>query len=214
MDEHIRIGDVAPRVQYVADGVQSAFTYPFPIFEAADLEVRLDARVLASGFTVAGAGQSQGGSVTFTVAPASGAVVTLRRNLVVARTTDFQENGILRSRTLNDELDYQVAALQEVKEELGQAIRLDPSEVGSLAPLPPARRAPTACSPSTRSATSPSSTAARAPSPCPIPAACRARSRTSWARRSRRATSAPPATAWPMTGRRCRPPSPPPPMRG
>ena len=25
MDEHIRIGDVAPRVQYAADGVQTAF---------------------------------------------------------------------------------------------------------------------------------------------------------------------------------------------
>ena len=34
----------------------------------------------------------------------------------MARTSDFQENGILRARTLNDELDYQVAALQEVKD--------------------------------------------------------------------------------------------------
>ena len=42
MAEHITIGDVAPRVQYVADGAQAAFTYPFPIFDDADLEVRLD----------------------------------------------------------------------------------------------------------------------------------------------------------------------------
>lgn len=137
MDEHIRIGDVAPRVQYVADGTQTAFTFPFPIFEPGDLEVRVDTLVVQGGFSVAGAGQSQGGSVAFAAAPASGRVVTLRRNLVVARTSDFQENGILRSRTLNDELDYQVAALQEVKEELGQAVRLDPSEVGALSTLPP-----------------------------------------------------------------------------
>ncbi len=137
MDEHIRIGDVAPRVQYVADGVQTAFTYPFPIFEPADLEVRLGGFLQQAGFTISGAGRSEGGTVGFAAPPAPGVLVTLRRNLVVARTSDFQENGILRSRTLNDELDYQVAALQEVKEEIGTAIRLDPSEVGTLTTLPP-----------------------------------------------------------------------------
>ncbi len=136
MDEHIRIGDVAPRVQYVADGVQSAFTYPFPIFEPADLTVYLDAVPQAGGFGVDGAGASEGGSVVFDAPPAAGRRVTLRRNLVVARTSDFQENGVLRARTLNDELDYQVAALQEVKEDLGGAIRLDPSDGGTLAALP------------------------------------------------------------------------------
>ncbi|MCB4823272.1 glycosyl hydrolase family 28-related protein [Roseicella aerolata] len=136
MDEHIRIGDVAPRVQYLADGLQASFTYPFPIFEAADLEVRLDGLVLASGYTVLGAGTSEGGSVAFDAPPARGRRVTLRRSLTVARTSDFQANGILRARTLNDELDYQVAALQEVKEELGSALRLDPSEVGGAPALP------------------------------------------------------------------------------
>ncbi|MFC7476476.1 phage tail fiber protein [Dankookia sp. GCM10030260] len=136
MDEHIRIGDVAPRVQYLADGTQAHFTYPFPIFAAADLEVRLDGLVLASGYAVTGAGASEGGSVVFDTAPAAARRVTLRRNLAVVRTSDFQENGILRARTLNDELDYQVAALQEVKEELGNALRLDASEVGGAAALP------------------------------------------------------------------------------
>ncbi|WP_241671222.1 hypothetical protein [Dankookia rubra] len=142
MDEHIRIGDVAPRVQYLADGTQASFIYPFPIFAEADLEVRLDGLVQAAGYSVTGAGASAGGSVVFDAPPAAARRVTLRRNLAVARTTDFQANGILRARTLNDELDYQVAALQEVKEELGNALRLDPSEVGGAATLPlPAVRA-------------------------------------------------------------------------
>jgi hypothetical protein len=136
MDEHIRIGDVAPRVQYLADGLQASFTYPFPIFDAADLEVRVDGLVLAHGYAVTGAGASEGGSVVFEAPPAAGRRITLRRSLAIARTSDFQANGILRARTLNDELDYQVAAMQEVKEELGSALRLDPSEVGGLATLP------------------------------------------------------------------------------
>ena len=136
MDEHIRIGDVAPRVQYVADGVQTSFTYPFPIFAATDLEVRLDGQVQPGGFSVSGAGASAGGSVVFDAPPPGGRSVTLRRNLTVARTTDFQANGILRARTLNDELDYQVAVLQEVKEDIGNALHLDPSEVGGATVLP------------------------------------------------------------------------------
>ncbi len=136
MDEHIRIGDVAPRVQYVADGAQSAFTYPFPIFAPADIAVWIDAVRQVAGFAVAGAGASEGGVVTFEAPPRAGSRITLRRALVVARTSDFQENGVLRARTLNDELDYQVAALQEVKEDLAGTLRLDPSDGGTLRPLP------------------------------------------------------------------------------
>lgn len=133
MDEHIKIGDVAPRVQYVADGVQTSFTYPFPVFAAGDIEVRLDGLPLAGGFSVTNAGASDGGSVVFEEPPQGGRLVTLRRDLVVERTSDFQANGILRARTLNDELDYQVAILQEVKDGLGNALRLDPSEAGTPA---------------------------------------------------------------------------------
>ena len=140
MVEHIRIGDVAPRVHYVADGVQTAFTYPFPIFADSDLEVRIDGLAHAAGFTVTGAGESEGGAVLFFEPPPPGSAVSLRRELAVARTSDFQENGVLRARTLNDELDYQVAALQEVKEGLGTALRLDPSESGATTlPLRTAR---------------------------------------------------------------------------
>lgn len=136
MAEHIKIGDVAPRVQYVADGVQTEFTYPFPIFAARDLEIRLDGAVVAGGFVVTGAGASEGGSVIFAEPPAAGVRVTLRRRLPIARVTDFQNNGLLRARTLNDELDYQVAVIQELAEELARSLRIGPADGGALL-LPP-----------------------------------------------------------------------------
>jgi hypothetical protein len=139
MAEHITIGDVAPRVQYVADGVLAEYTYPFPIFEAADLEIRLDGTVTTGGATVTGAGLSEGGSVIFDAPPPAGALVTLRRRLRLARMSDFQDNGVLRARTLNDELDYQVAALQQVADDVAGAVRLDPAEAGAL--VLPARSA-------------------------------------------------------------------------
>jgi len=139
MAEHITIGDVAPRVQYVADGVLADFTYPFPIFAEEDLEIRVDGTVLAGGTTIAGAGSSDGGVVTFAEPPAAGSEITLRRRLKIARATDFQDNGILRARNLNDELDYQVAAIQQVADDVAGTVHLPPTEAGNL--VLPARSA-------------------------------------------------------------------------
>jgi hypothetical protein len=136
MAEHIRIGDVAPRVQYVGDGARTDFDFPFPIFDADDLEIRVGAVALNGGFAVAGAGQSQGGTATLAAPPGVGETVTLRRRVRVERNTDFQDNGLLRARTLNDELDRLIAVLQEQRDEIGSAIRQDPSEIGGQLTLP------------------------------------------------------------------------------
>jgi hypothetical protein len=136
MAEHIRIGDVAPRVQYVADGTQSVFAFPFPIFSATDLECLVNGERRETGFTIQGAGQSEGGSVTFAAAPAGGTRITLRRRMRIQRVTDFQPNGLLRADTLNDELDYQVAALQEIRDEIASSLRADPSDPPSGLMLP------------------------------------------------------------------------------
>jgi hypothetical protein len=136
MQDHIRIGDVAPRVQYVADGARTAFPFPFPVFQPADLDIRVGSVPLAGGFAVSGAGRSEGGTVTLATPPPAGTTVTLRRRLRVERTSDFQDNGVLRARTLNDELDRLTAALQERTEDLAGTLRQDPAEVGGRLTLP------------------------------------------------------------------------------
>ena len=137
MAEHIRIGDVAPRVQYVADGTQTVFAFPFPIFAASDLECLVNGERRETGLTIQGAGLSEGGHVTFAAAPAAGTRITLRRRMRVQRVTDFQPNGLLRADTLNDELDYQVAALQELRDEIASSLRADPSDPPTGLTLPP-----------------------------------------------------------------------------
>jgi len=136
MAEHIRIGDVAPRVQYVGDGARTDFAFPFPVFDAEDLELRIGTVVLSGGYSVAGAGETGGGVASLVVPPPAGETVTLRRRMTVERATDFQDNGLLRARTLNDELDRLVAVLQEQREEIGAALRQDPGEVGGQMTLP------------------------------------------------------------------------------
>lgn len=131
MTEHIQINDVAPRVQYLADGIQSAFTFPFGIFRFADLEVWQDEILQTGGYSVSGAGVSTGGVALFAVPPAAGTRITLRRRLCIARTTDYQTDGLIRAKTLNDELDYQVAALQQVAEGVERAVRRAPTSAAA-----------------------------------------------------------------------------------
>lgn len=137
MPDHIRIGDVRPRVQYVADGALTSFDFPFPVFDAADLAVYLDEAAQRTGYTVNGAGRSHGGSVDFDAAPPDGVRVTLQRVIAVERTTDFQEGGAFRADTINDELDRQTAMIQQVADEAARALTAAPTDPAVALSLPP-----------------------------------------------------------------------------
>lgn len=114
MPEHIKMPDIVPVVRYVADGDDTNFSFPFPIFASEDLKVYLNGATQVSGFTVSGAGQTNGGSVTFDSAPGAGTIVTLERDLPLERLTDFLEGGDFSAQAINTELDFLIAALQQV----------------------------------------------------------------------------------------------------
>ena len=137
MEDHIQIGDIAPRVAYIADGATSTFIYLFPVFEDADLGVYVDGvfQTLDIDYSVSGAGLSAGGSVTFVVAPADGALVTILRNLVIKRILDFQSSGEFRASVINDELDFLIAALQQVDDKISRTVQLDASDTAAALTL-------------------------------------------------------------------------------
>ena len=124
MAEHIKINDITPRIEYEGDGVTVGFPYPFPIFADDNMTVYLDEAAQTSGFTVTGAGVSEGGTVTFDAAPADGVMVTLARDVPIKRTTDFQTAGAFRADTINDELDTITAILQELLLKHGLTVRV------------------------------------------------------------------------------------------
>lgn len=138
MSDHIQIGDTSPRVQHVGDGTQTVFTYPFPIFKDADLEVYVDGilKTLMADYTVTGAGASSGGEVTFVSPPADSSAVTLVRRLTIQRTSDFQASGEFRAKVINDELDFQTASLQQIEDDLSRAIRLKRDDAAATLELP------------------------------------------------------------------------------
>ena len=126
-DTHIKIKPVTPKVQYTGNGVTTVFPYEFAIFDESDMVVYFDDEVQDSGYTVSGAGETDGGNVTFSTAPDDGVKITLIRNVPIERLTDFQEGGTFRPKNLNDEFDRQTAFVQQVQETLDRAVKVGPT---------------------------------------------------------------------------------------
>lgn len=131
------ISSQAPIIGYVANGVTKSFAFPFAILSADDLKVKVGADVVTTGFSIAGVGDRNGGSVTFTDAPASSIPIILYREVTLDRTTDYQENGDLLAVVLDDDLDRVWMALQDQLLLADRALR---SPIGeTLAELPSAK---------------------------------------------------------------------------
>lgn len=125
----LTVNDTTPRVQYTATSGQTVFTYPFAIFQDSDLKVYNGStlKTLATDYTVSGAGGSSGGNVTFGSGLTAGDIVTIYRDLPVARTTDYQANGDLLAENLNDDLDKAVMMVQQIEDQLeNRTIRFTP----------------------------------------------------------------------------------------
>lgn len=143
---HIKLHGVKPRIQYVADGTLTTYEFPFVIFTNTDIQVYLnDILQTPETYTVSGVKNTNGGSITFIAPPPNGTIITITRDLSIERTTDFQEGGILRADTLNDEFDYQTACLQQVADSINRSMVLPPyatdTNVDLTLPTPSAGKA-------------------------------------------------------------------------
>lgn len=137
----ILINDTSPRVQYTAMAAQTTFTYPFEIFEDADIKVFVtpngqtandatDLKTLTTDYTVTNAGQTGGGNVVLVVASTAGDVVTIERDVPVKRITDYTALGDFFAADLNEDLDRLTAMVQQQEKTLERTTGL-PSTVSS-----------------------------------------------------------------------------------
>ena len=137
MSEDIIINAVSPKVRYIADGITKSFSFVFPIFSDQDMDVYIDDTLIKSGYSITGVGTSEGGEVIFNTAPKNGKSITLLRNLEIKRTSDFQESGAFRAKAINYELDYQIACLQQLNEQISRSVSFPPySENAQTVNLP------------------------------------------------------------------------------
>jgi hypothetical protein len=123
----INISDVEPRVQYTATSGQTSFTVPFEFFVNADLKVYNGSTLLsfaaspanATEYSVTGAGVTGGGSITLGSPGATvNDIITISRDIAIARTTDFPTSGAFQIASLNEELDKIVAMCGQLERDL------------------------------------------------------------------------------------------------
>ncbi len=122
----ITISDTEPRVQYTATSGQTNFSVPFEFFTTADIKVFNGTTELSfnaspssvSQYSVTGAGVSGGGSITLGGGATLNDVITISRDLAVARSTDFPTSGAFQIDSLNTELDKIIAMIQQVERDL------------------------------------------------------------------------------------------------
>ena len=122
----LTVEDTRPFVQYVADGSQTEFTFPFAITEAGQLVVTFGDGDAPTSHTISGVGQSDGGTVTFDSPPAADTRITLHRAVTIARTTDFVAGGAFRASAINAELDRLTMMLQDLGVRADTAVRRAP----------------------------------------------------------------------------------------
>jgi len=135
---HIQVGDITPRIQITATAGQTQATYSFPVFVDSDLKVYIGSvqKTLATDYTVSGAGDDNGGTVTFNTGLTAGDVVTIIRDVPVQRTSDYQTNGDLLADTLNDDLDKLTMMTQQNETLHATALSVNPFDTYSNLVLP------------------------------------------------------------------------------
>lgn len=135
-DNHIKLPAVLPRVQYTANGIDTTYEFPFPIFATEDIQILLDGVVKNSGYLTNGAGDSNGGNILFDSAPINGTIITILRQVPYERLTDFLESGDFSAKALNNELDYLTASIQQLERDQRKMLRYSMDEEISNSELP------------------------------------------------------------------------------
>ncbi|MDQ0391124.1 hypothetical protein [Labrys monachus] len=119
------------RRSYGGDGLNTAFAFSIPFTAASDLVALLRApdgtqtlQVLGTDYTVSGAGNPAGGTVTFTTAPASGVTVVIYRDVPLTQPMNLQDGGPLPAATANGAFDRLTMMMQRLYERVARGITL------------------------------------------------------------------------------------------
>ena len=109
---------------YTGDGVTTVFPFPSRFLSNSDILVGVNGSQIVSGFNTTGQGNPSGGQVTFGVAPANGATVTLLRAPAISQLLDFVNNQNVLAENLDNGFDKLTIIVQYLDYLLDRAIRL------------------------------------------------------------------------------------------
>lgn len=123
---------------YNGDASTTVFTVGFYFLANSDLLVtRRNADgsdttlVITSDYTVSGAGNPAGGSITCLVAPATGTKITISRNMVITQQQSYPNSGTLPAQTIEQGLDRLTMIAQQISGYLVRTLQLSVSSLFS-----------------------------------------------------------------------------------
>jgi hypothetical protein len=118
---------------YSGNGSTTVFAYTYRIFADSDLQVIIRSaagtettKTITTHYTVAGAGDANGGSVTFTVGnvPTATETVVLRREVPQTQAIDYIANDPFPAESHEEGLDRATMNIQQLQEEVDRSIKL------------------------------------------------------------------------------------------
>ena len=120
------------KVNYQGNGQTTVFQIPFPFLEnnqiyvqKKDAEGNLINYTYATDYTVTGAGEENGGSVTLNVAPEQGSTISIYRDVPLTQEVDYRENEIFPAETHEEALDKLTMEVQQLQEQLDRSFKVD-----------------------------------------------------------------------------------------
>lgn len=131
------------RVSYSANGTITAFAFPYRFFDEADLKVMLRSSggdetslTLDTDFSVSGADEDSGGTVSLITAPDSSQTVIIYRDVDLEQELDMQDLSAFPAEEVEREFDRQVAMAQRMDERLDRALVLSDADTSVTQTIP------------------------------------------------------------------------------
>ena len=125
------VSSTTSKVSFSGNGSTTAFAVSFYFLANSDLKVTLRkadgtevVKTLTTDYTVTGAGNTAGGTVTMGTAPASGETLVITRNVSLTQPIDYQPNDLFPANTHEQALDRLTMITQQINETLARAIKV------------------------------------------------------------------------------------------
>lgn len=123
------VASAISRVSYAGNGSTTAFSVPYYFLENGHLQVILSVsgvntvQTITTNYTVTGAGNPAGGTVTMLVAPAAGTQLTIVRDVPATQETDYTANDPFPAESHERALDKLTMLVQENDVRIARAVR-------------------------------------------------------------------------------------------
>lgn len=140
------VSSTVNQTSYAGNGVTTVFAVPFYFLESAHLRVTLIDNATSVGivqtlnvnYTVTGAGNQAGGSLTMTAAPANGKTLLIVRVVPATQDTDYVSNDPFPAETHERALDKLTMIAQQTSTEVAKSLRVqdydpDPARLPGVA---------------------------------------------------------------------------------